>query len=64
MPLQPQHQEVGMVIVGTCVLTQMASILTQRTVRNITSVPMGLRMSMPVHQAFYGMMLSKIAIGL
>ena len=60
MPLQP-HQEVG---VGTCALTQMASILTQRTVRNITSVPMGLHMSIPVHQAFYGMMLSKIVIGL
>ena len=59
MPLQPQHQEVG-----TCVLTQMASILTQRTVRNITSVPMGLHMSIPVHQAFCGMMLSNIVIGL
>ena len=59
MLLQPQHQEVG-----TCVLTQMDSILTQWTVRNITSVPMGLHMSIPVHQAFCGMMLSNIVIGL
>ena len=63
MLLQPHHQEVGMGV-GTCVLTQMDSILTQRTVRNITSVPMGLHMSIPVHQAFCGMMLSKIVIGL
>ena len=63
MPLQPQHQEGGMVV-GTCVLTQMASILTQRTVRNITSVPMGLRMNIPVLRAFYGMIQSKIVIGL
>ena len=51
-------------MVETCVLTQMDSILTQQTVRNITSVPMGLHMSIPAHQAFYGMMLSKIVIGL
>lgn len=50
-------------VVETCVLTQMASIHTQQTVRNTTSVPMGLHMSIPVHQAFFGMMLSKIVIG-
>ena len=51
-------------VVGPCVLTQMASIHTQQTVRSITSVHMEQPMSTPVHLAFFGMILSKIAIGL
>ena len=51
-------------MVGTCVWIQMAFIHIQPTVRNITSVPMEPPMSMPVHLAFFGMILSKIVIGL
>ena len=50
-------------MVVTCVLTLMASIHIQQTVRNITSVPMEPPMSMPVHLAFFGMMPQKIVIG-
>ena len=49
-------------MVGTCVLTLMASIHIQQTVRNITSVPMEPPMSMPVLQAFFGMIPQKIVI--